>query len=188
MDAVVMAGGEGTRLNTSVEKPLFNVGNTPMIDSVLDALLGSQVKQIIVAVSPATPQTATHVSEHYGPGVRVVETDGDGYVEDLDDALAIADTPTLTVAADLPLLAAEPVDHVVDAAAAADSSLSVCVPTALKRQLGASVDTARDGLAPTGLNVVTETSDTMYVSYDARLAVNVNRRSDAQIAEALQWR
>ena len=51
-------------------------------------------------------------------------------------------------------------------------------------------------LAPTGINVVAdaqrstgepeETENTMYLSYDARLAVNVNRQSDATLAEALR--
>ncbi|MFC6730942.1 hypothetical protein ACFQDG_20005, partial [Natronoarchaeum mannanilyticum] len=43
--------------------------------------------------------------------------------------------------------------------------------------------------APTGLNVATDDettcTDIMYLSYDARLAVNVNRKRDAEIAEAL---
>jgi adenosylcobinamide-phosphate guanylyltransferase len=70
--------------------------------------------------------------------------------------------------------------------------VTVCVPAALKRALGASLDTAfereRDGreLAPTGINVVAETdSETMHETYDARFAVNVNRTSDTDLAEKL---
>ena len=65
-------------------------------------------------------------------------------------------------------------------------SLSVVVPAALKAQLGVSADTATDGLAPTGLNVVgPEATDETFVSFDARLAVNVNRPDDAAVAEVL---
>ena len=67
--------------------------------------------------------------------------------------------------------------------------MTVCVPAALKRQLGVSVDTTRTHagreLAPTGLNVVGERDDeTIRVSHDARLAVNVNRPDDAAVATA----
>lgn len=181
-----MAGGAGTRLDAPVEKPLFEVGDIPMIDRVLGALEASQVDEIVVAVSPQTPETGAHIRRR--DGVTVVETPGDGYVADLDEALSVVDQPTLTVAADLPLLAAEPIDRVLAATNDTGDSVTVCVPEALKEQLGVSVDTATDGLAPTGLNVVADSqTSTMHVRYDARLAVNVNRQSDAAIAEALLW-
>jgi len=67
--------------------------------------------------------------------------------------------------------------------------VTVCVPGTLKRRLGVSVDTTRTHagreLAPTGLNVVGERDDeTVRVSHDARLAVNVNRPDDAAVAAA----
>lgn len=69
-------------------------------------------------------------------------------------------------------------------------SMTVCVPVALKRRLGASVDAtlapADAHLAPTGVNVV-GTADTeremIRTSYDDRLAINVNRLEDARLAE-----
>ncbi|MFT4885285.1 MAG: adenosylcobinamide-phosphate guanylyltransferase, partial [Natronomonas sp.] len=58
--------------------------------------------------------------------------------------------------------------------------------------LGVSADTTRahggHELAPAGLNVVgadEDAEETLHVSYDARLAVNVNRPGDAEIAEVL---
>jgi adenosylcobinamide-phosphate guanylyltransferase len=92
--------------------------------------------------------------------------------------------------------------------------LTVCVPTALKRALGVSADTTRAHggreLAPTGVNVVGSVADAtndspdsgaaadaadetntgprderLHVTHDARLAVNVNRREDAAVAERL---
>jgi adenosylcobinamide-phosphate guanylyltransferase len=55
---------------------------------------------------------------------------------------------------------------------------------------GSDADTGRDGdrgreLAPTGLNVAGTGPDRTLVSWDARLAVNVNRPSDLALAEAL---
>ena len=175
-----MCGGRGTRLGGETEKPLVTVGETPMVDRVCDALGGSRVDAVYAAVSPHAPATRDHLR---GSSVAVVETPGDGYVDDLTAALDRIGRPALTVAADLPLLAPEAVDRVLDAA---DGSLAVAVPVDLKRRLGVSVDaTFGDGLAPTGVNVVAGTDDDIYVSDDPRLAVNVNRPRDLQVAEAL---
>jgi adenosylcobinamide-phosphate guanylyltransferase len=182
-----MCGGRGTRLDTETEKPLVEVGGVPMVDRVRHAIDSSRVEAVHAVVSPHTPATRDHLR---AAGVPVVETPGEGYVDDLTAALDRVGRPALTVAADLPLLAAPVVDGVLDGhdPAAADS-LTTAVPVALKRRLGVSVDTTfdREGrtLAPTGCNVVDGTDDDVYVVDDPRLAVNVNRPSDLQIAEAL---
>ncbi|WP_256299550.1 NTP transferase domain-containing protein [Haloarchaeobius salinus] len=183
-----MCGGEGSRFEGDVEKPLFPVDGVPMVDRVCDALGASRVDEVYAAVSPNAPSTRTRLAER--PDVTAIETPGEGYVADLGVAIeATGGGPVLTVAADLPLLAAGPVDRALDAALSADGtvrSLSVVVPVALKEQLGVSVDTEMDGLAPTGLNVVgPEAEDETHVNFDARLAVNVNRAGDAAVAEAL---
>ncbi|WP_369335351.1 NTP transferase domain-containing protein [Halostella sp. PRR32] len=192
MDALLICGGEGTRLDSDAEKPLFPVGERPMIDRVADALADSAVETTYAVTSPQAPETAAHATEDLG--LPAIETAGDGYVADLNAALAddAVDPPVLTVASDLPLLGGDAVDATLRAYRAArdsgdDGSMTVCVPAALKDLLGVSCDTEFDGLVPTGVNVVagTEDSDTMYTTYDARLAVNVNRQRDAQIAEAL---
>ncbi|MFB6072508.1 MAG: NTP transferase domain-containing protein [Halobacterium sp.] len=172
-----MCGGRGTRLDADVEKPLFEVGGRPMVDRVRDALAESRVDATHAVVSPHAP--ATH--EHVAGRLPVVETPGDGYVDDLLVALEHVDQPALTVAADLPLLDGRVVDGVLDAA---DGSTSVRVPAALKRLLGASTDETGDWV-PTGVNVVASDDDAVYRTYDARLAVNVNHRSDAELAERL---
>lgn len=237
MDAVVMCGGEGSRLRAggiATEKPLVSVGGRPMLDRICTALAESRIDTVYAAVSPAAPETREHA---HGLPCAVVETPGDGYVEDLDRVLADVGRPVLTVAADLPLLAPAVVNRVLavaegegdlhsgrdgPAAEAGDGipSLTVCVPAALKRRLGASIDTtipadAIDAesvrprsvlaqssdsssvstsdsspgglpeLAPAGVNVVAGDEELTWVSDDARLAVNVNRPGDLDLAEAL---
>jgi len=180
-----MCGGKGTRLGGEREKPLVTVAGTPMVDRVCDALHASRVDDVYAAVSPHAPATRNHLRDS-APTVTVVETPGDGYVADLTAALSRIGRPALTVAADLPLLAPDPIDR---ALRTADGALVVAVPISLKRRLGTSVDTTVDGgdrpLAPTGLNVVAGTDDDIYVSDDPRLAVNVNRPTDLWVAEAL---
>ena len=176
-----MCGGRGTRLDRG-EKPLFEVGGDPMVDRVLAALEGSRVDRVHAVTSPYVPETAAHLDGR----VPCIEAAGEGYVADLAEALDAVDDPVLTVVSDLPLLSAEVVDRTL--AAHAGGSLTVCVPTALKEALGVSADSTRerDGrrLSPTGLNVVGG-DERVRVSHDARLAVNVNRPADADVAEVL---
>lgn len=179
-----MCGGPGTRLDAG-EKPLYEVGARSMVERVLDALAASDVDTVHAAVSPHTPETR----ERLDGRVACIDTPGEGYVADLGVALEAVGRPAVTAAADLPLLAEETIDRVLDTHAAGEGPVQVCVPAALKRQLGVSVDTARavDGreLAPTGLNTVADGPERTVVTYDARLAVNVNRPADAAVAEAL---
>lgn len=183
MDALVMCGGKGTRLDFEGEKPLFPVDGEPMVDRVVAALADSRIETVYPVVSPHTPETTAHLD------VATVETPGEGYVADLQAALADERVarPVLTVAADLPLLDARAVDGVLDAYGG--GSLTVATPTFLKSALGVSVDTRFDhdgeDVAPAGVNVVGGDPDRTVVRDDARLAVNVNRRDDAAVAERL---
>ena len=202
MDAVVMCGGQGTRLESSREKPLYPIDGVAMIDRVVAALAESDLGNVSAAVSPNAPETRTHLDAD--DRVRTIETAGDGYVADLQAVLdrPAIDPPILTAAADLPLLTASVVDHVLDryaavieggagtaAPSAGTPSLTVSVPVALKRRLGASVDSRLEPephLAPTGINVVGSTDESMiHIAYDPRLSVNVNRLEDADAAASL---
>ena len=176
-----MCGGRGTRLDRG-EKPLVEVGDEPMVDRVLAALEDSDAGTVHAVTSPHVPGTTAHLEGR----VPLVEADGKGYVADLTAALEAVETPVLTVVADLPLLSAAVVDRTLSAHDG--GSLTVCVPTALKEVLGVSADATRERsgrrLSPTGLNVV-DGDERLRVSYDARLAVNVNRPGDAEVAEVL---
>ena len=178
-----MCGGRGTRLDTDVEKPLFEVGDVPMVDRVFGALDESRVDTAYAVTSPAAPETRAHLD------APCIETPGEGYVADLDAALSDErlSLPVLTVAADLPLLDGAILDRVL--AAHDQGSLSVLVPAARKRELGVSDDRTfeRDcrEVAPTGVNVVGETGDDAWLTEDARVAVNVNTLGDARVAETL---
>lgn len=207
-----MCGGEGSRLRDgaiATEKPLVEVDGRPMLNRVWDTLADSRVEAVYAAVSPVAPKTRERARELASGADGVVETPGDGYVADLDRVLESVSTPVLTVAVDLPLLAPALVNRVLRVAGDDPTdvpSTTVCVPAALKRRFGASVDTTlspgliEDGqvlpesasepipeLAPTGLNVVADADagNTTWISYDARLAVNVNRPADLELAEAL---
>jgi len=188
MDGLLMCGGEGTRLRPAVddtEKPLVAVDSKPMVDHVVDALQASRVERVVAAVSPATPETANRLGDC--EGVQVVETPGEGYVDDLITVLETLEQPVVTVTADIPLLTGRLVDRAIEAADG--DSLAVCVPRSLVEQIGASVDTTvdHDGerVVPTGLNVVGPGPDRRVVWEAERLACNVNRPADIQSAEKM---
>lgn len=188
MDGLCMCGGKGTRLRPAVddtEKPLVEVDGRPMVDHVVDALQASRVEQVVAAVSPSTPETADRLADR--EGVRVVETPGEGYVEDLMTALAALEGPVVTVTADIPLVTGGLVDRAIEAADG--DSLAVYVPCWLVEQVGASIETTvdHDGerVVPTGLNVVGPGPDRRVVWEIERLACNVNRPADLRCAEEM---
>ncbi len=179
-----MCGGKGTRLAASVEKPLFEIDGSPMGDHVCAALAESRIDTVHAVVSPHTPATRRHLDSR---ALSIIDAPGDGYVEDLSYALERVELPVLTVVSDLPLLDGVCIDRILSEHDR--GSLTVCAPVALKQQLGVGTDTTfeHEGreLAPTGLNVVGNgDAETTYITYDARLAVNVNRQTDAAVAEA----
>ncbi|QHS16930.1 NTP transferase domain-containing protein [haloarchaeon 3A1-DGR] len=221
LSAILLCGGRGTRLagdgesesadtspgdpiDASAEKPLVRVDDEPMVDRVIRALRQSDVVGTIHAVaSPHTPGTLAHlrsVADRLATGTDRTaliprKGSGEGYVADLQAALADVGRPAITVVADLPLLRAEHVSAAVDHARrnAENGSLTVCVPVATKRDLGVSVDTtmtvADARVAPTGLNVVGRAAadeaaedEAVRIVDDPALAVNVNRPGDLRVA------
>lgn len=176
-----MCGGEGSRLcpaTGETEKPLVRVAGEPMVEYVLRALAASGVDEIVAAVSPATPETASYLAET--PAVACLDTPGEGYVADLNAALATLDRPVVTVAADLPLVTADDIDRALTTAGG--DSLTVCLPASLLAELGVTAEPtweyAGEMVVPTGLNVVDNGADRTVVWETDRLAFNVNRPAD----------
>ena len=186
--AIVLCGGRGTRLGTDTEKPLVEVCGRPMVDRVCAALVASEIDRIVAAVSPHALGTAAYLRSDRSTGdVELIETPGNGYVEDLGFVLDRVGTPVVTVAADLPLLTGSIVDSVLDSIDSTRST-TVCVPVETKRSLGVSVDTSFTpegfdrSVVPSGLNVVAASGDAIVIQRGRALAVNVNRKRDLQIA------
>ncbi|NYT02505.1 MAG: NTP transferase domain-containing protein, partial [Methanosarcinales archaeon] len=104
MDALVMAGGKGTRLNMG-EKPLALLLGRPLLDYVISSLEESSVDRIYLAVTKNVPGTATWARDR---GMETVVTPGIGYVADMVQAAKAAgiSKPFLIIMADLPLVGA----------------------------------------------------------------------------------
>ena len=186
MEALVMAGGKGTRMGGG-EKPLMELLGKPMISYVLKALSDSHsISKINVAVSPDVPLTAEYVKSD--SNLTLVMTPGSGYIEDMGYAIRTLGLyrPVLVVAADLPLITPEVIDLIADEyKKSGREALSARVEADLAPWPADVVlnDTEKPTI-PAGINVVhgahldRAQGEHILIINDAAMAANVNYRKD----------
>jgi N-acetyl-alpha-D-muramate 1-phosphate uridylyltransferase len=106
--AMVLAAGLGTRMRPITEtmpKPLVRIGDKPMIDYVLDALVGAGVETIGVNVHHHADQMEAHLANERRAEIRISDEraqlmdSGGGLVKGLK--LLDPDQPALVMNADL---------------------------------------------------------------------------------------
>ena len=194
--ALVMAGGKGSRMALSNEKPLLKVGGKPVIAHVLVALKNAKkVDSIVVAVSDSTPKTADLMSKLQ---VSVIKTPGKGYVSDMGYAVRVLKLKTvLAIGADFPLITSQVIDDIVECyEQCGKPALSVAVSMDAKVKLGLSrkYGFEFDGkhVVPAGINVIDgrrieeeELDEETCVLDQKEVAVNINTVQELQIAEEL---
>ena len=114
MEALVMAGGKGSRMGfCGVEKPMIEIGGIYTVGRVINALKSSKhIDKILVSVSPNTPDTERYMKDI---GIETIRTSGEDYVEDLHDSFRILSGKfVLTCPSDVPLLRPFTVDAFID--------------------------------------------------------------------------
>lgn len=191
--ALIMAGGSATRMNSTTEKPLLEVGGRPMLLHVIDALEKSEcVDEIIVAVTSKSPQTSRMARDLK---LNVILTPGEGYESDMKYAIKACNLKdTLIVSADLPFLTTEIVHKAVASyrtsgkpALAVMTSTETYEGLASKPQYVFQID-GRD-LAPIGVNILDGSrideprleEEVLLIESDM-LALNVNSPQDLAFA------
>ena len=101
MIAIVMAGGKGSRMKSSDEKLLLPY-KKPIILHVADALSDSDCfSEIIFITSPNSPKTKKLLLEN---NYKIIDSTGQGYVQDLNNILQSIGDSVFVTSADLPLL------------------------------------------------------------------------------------
>lgn len=198
VDGLIMAGGRGSRFGGG-EKPLTHVGGRPMVDYVAAAMMEAKlVRRVYAAVSPHTPKTTEHLKRNWR-GISIIETPGEGYVEDLRrSASQIGSQAILVCPADMPLLRGDLLDIVAEAfLGGGKPSLVVVVPLQLVARMGLepTLTISIDGeeFVPSGVSVINgvEASsgrvlEECYLKLDLEeFAVNVNTVKDLEAAERL---
>lgn len=194
--ALVMAGGKGTRMSLSEEKPLLRVGGKPVIEHVLAALKNAKkVNSIVVAVSDYTPKTARLMPQF---PVSVIKTPGKEYVSDMRYAVKSLNLHSvLAIGADLPLITGEVVDTIVENyERCGKPALSVVVPMETKEKLGLGGEYAfkvgNMRVVPAGINVIDgrrideeELDEEICLLDRKEVAVNINTVQELRIAGSL---
>ncbi|HET6458892.1 MAG TPA: NTP transferase domain-containing protein [Nitrosopumilaceae archaeon] len=110
MIGLVMCGGKGTRMNLPQEKLLLKYKN-PVIQHVINALQESGCfSKIIGATSSNAPRTNEFLKSL---GISTIQTEGNGYVKDLNQILHTFDEHVFVISGDMPLLDAKIIREIV---------------------------------------------------------------------------
>jgi adenosylcobinamide-phosphate guanylyltransferase len=129
MHALIMAGGEGSRLERG-EKPLILVRGKPMIAYIIDAFSAAGIVTV-VAASPKTPMTMNWCRAQ---GIAFCKTEGKGYVEDMISAVQTLDEqqPLFVCVADIPCITTQIIGLIADSYyRSGKDACSVWVPATL---------------------------------------------------------
>jgi adenosylcobinamide-phosphate guanylyltransferase len=197
--ALIMAGGKGTRMKYSGEKPLIKIDNKSFIEHIIDALRrAKKVNRIVVAVSEHTFQTAKRANEL---STEVIVTSGKDYIMDLREAIKKLELGrVITVSADLPLLKSKTIDKIMEHYEICGKPvMAVMVPAERLESLGASIDLILEEkgkrLVPAGVNVLDgdkvekeefeKEFDQEIFIIDSEEFVNINTQKDLKIAKKL---
>ncbi len=134
-----MAGGKGTRFGGDTEKQMSKFMGKPLIRRVIEATKESKkITGIYVAVTAYSPKTAQEAAK---TSVKVIETNGQGYHADVQQAVQEANLtgPVLIISADLPLLNGEFLDEIIEEyEESGKPALTVMIPEEAFREYGLS--------------------------------------------------
>lgn len=189
LNALVMAGGRGSRLGVKEEKPLLIFKGKPLIEHVLEALKNSKyINKIFVVTSKNTQKTEQEMKRK---SIAVMRAPGKGYVKDMLFALKkLKFGKTLVVSADLPLLSSKDIDWIIEEYFKQDKpSLAVFVPEETFKKQKLVPSTVINGCVPAGVNIVDgknlSGSEAKLVSEKLQFALNINTLRDLKTAKSI---
>jgi adenosylcobinamide-phosphate guanylyltransferase len=186
--ALIMAGGKGTRMKSKVEKPLILIKGKPMIQSVIQALNGSEkIDSIMVATTKYTPKTEEYLKNK---GIKIIKTPGDGYIADLNFIISKLNSEQvlLTITADIPLIKSSTIDYVIKKYENCDKdALCVAVHPELFRRYNLKPSWQLDSIIPSGLNILRsinkQQDEEVLLINEMELALNINSQNDIKFLE-----
>jgi len=190
--AAIMCGGKATRMHAGTEKPLLRVGNIAMVERVFSALAKSRrFERIVAAASPSTPKTIEFLKSER---IEVFETAGDGYPQDLSQLLSkLRPEKVMVVPADVPLLDAQAVSGIVDAAEGKQvPAISIVLEKEFAENLGVKPSVVFGRYCHSGITVFDtarvvgkEVQERYVVMNRKEIALNVNTKEVLELAERL---
>jgi len=201
MMAAIMCGGRGSRMQgfADIEKPLLKLNGKTMLELVVDTLLQSKnFSKILAATSSNSPNTKSYLLSNLSHKADILQTEGIGYSNDISIVLNTLRPATIfVVTADLPLLTSKNVNRIVlnwkreypctsvvsekrfVTSMGINPSITVCIDSRQYCYSGISIiDSSK---ACSGAKI----DEDYLIMNEKGVAVNVNTRSDFEIAEML---
>ena len=190
MIALVMAGGKGTRMNSSEEKLLLEY-KKPVIFHVLDALKNSHCfTKIITATSSNSPKTKEILEQ---AKIETIETEGKGYSNDLNSVLQNLNDYVFLVSGDLPFLDESIIQSMIEKFDSKNTWTSFLISTKFLNSLNLqsdlvvkieNFDCAYTGISIINANKITDLNEieqSYIILDDKRIAFNLNTNEDYRL-------
>jgi len=190
MIALVMAGGKGTRMNSSEEKLLLEY-KKPVVFHVIDALKNSNCfTKVVAATSSNSPNTKNILEQK---GVETFETKGEGYSKDLNSVLQGIEDNIFVTSGDLPFLDQDIIKSMIEKFDMGNIWTSFLVSTKFLNSLGMESDIVikheETDCAYTGISIINarkitnlnEIEQDYIILDDKRIAFNLNTNEDYRL-------
>ena len=182
-----MCGGKGTRMKLSEEKLLLKY-KKPLIEHVLNAFEISKIfSRIVCATSNNAPKTREFISKM---GVDMLETKGNGYVNDLSESIQKFDELIFVASGDMPLLDSNIIKKILKLVNETNPWTSILVRKTFLQSLGFEaeffVNFNDETCAYTGISIINpekienmqSIAETYIILDDKRIATNLNTKKD----------
>lgn len=198
INALIMAGGKGSRMGLPTEKPMLDFLGKPLLNWVIDAVLSARkISQFYIITSANTPKTEEYCIKM---GWNFVHTDAKGYHDDLKQAVKNLDWmgPILTMPSDVPAITGQKLDQIVTAFESCGKDyLAVFVPIEKRQALGLSISSTDEyrgvWYAVSGINVINgqkalvegKIETAAIITEETQVVLNVNTTKDFEIAEII---
>jgi len=190
MIALVMAGGKGTRMNSSEEKLLLEY-KKPVVFHVIDALKNSNCfTKVVAATSSNSPNTKNILEQK---GVETFETKGEGYSKDLNSVLQGIEDNIFVTSGDLPFLDQDIIKSMIEKFDMGNIWTSFLVSTKFLNSLGMESDIVikheESDCTYTGISIINarkitnlnEIEQDYIILDDKRIAFNLNTNEDYRL-------
>ena len=190
MIGLIMAGGKGTRMQSTEERLLLKY-KKPIILHVIDALKNSnRFEKIIAATSPNSPETQKIIGE---TNVTVLETLGENFVIDLNNILKELNDYVFVTSGDLPLLDESIVKQIIDNTNSKKTWTSVITTKSFQSSLSLDpeciISFNQKDHVHTGISIINASNidnlDSVEEDYliinDRRVCLNINTKNDFEL-------
>ena len=191
MIGLVMAGGKGSRMEFPAPEKLLLEYEKPVIFHVIDSLNDSHCfSKVFAATSPNSPDTKNELEQR---GIETLDTEGNGYVNDLNFLLQKMDGFMFVVSGDLPLLDEEIIQIMTEKFNSKNVWTSFLVSKKFLNSLGLEsnllINSGDIDCVHTGISIINadkiQNLDPVKENYiildDKRIAFNLNTKKDYEL-------